>query len=151
VQQNDRSDCLHFDTPHLTSSAFASGVHCRGGMYRSNDASAGDLPGHITPHEVALKQLTGLHPLPPLILEYRCMHNIFTKWIQPPWVHQIAAATAGLPCIYAEDSLLVFATPTESILSTALVVFYACQCLSADSCTSAVLVISIVCTNECCI
>ncbi|DBB18346.1 TPA: hypothetical protein ACH3X3_000002 [Trebouxia sp. C0006] len=55
----------------------------------------GSARTHQPADEVALKQLTGLHPLPPLILEYRCMHNIFTKWIQPPWVHQIAAATAG--------------------------------------------------------
>ncbi len=42
------------------------------------------------------------------------MHNILTKWIQPPWVQQIAAASAGLTCIYDEDSLLVFATPAEA-------------------------------------
>ena len=42
------------------------------------------------------------------------MHNILTKWIQPSWVQQIAAASAGLPCIYAEDSLFVFATPAEA-------------------------------------
>jgi len=56
----------------------------------------GSAKTHHPTDEVALKQLTGLHPLPALILEYRCMHNILTKWIQPSWVHQIAAASAGL-------------------------------------------------------
>ncbi|KAA6418852.1 MAG: DNA polymerase I [Trebouxia sp. A1-2] len=55
----------------------------------------GSARTHHPTDEVVLKQLTGLHPLPALILEYRCMHNILTKWIQPPWVQQIAAFSAG--------------------------------------------------------
>lgn len=60
-------------------------------------ACRGCAKTHHPTDEVALKQLTASHPLPALILEYRCMHNFLTKWVEPSWVQQAAAASAGPP------------------------------------------------------
>ena len=61
-------------------------------------ACRGGAKTHHPTDEVALKQLTASHPLPALILEYRCMHNLLTKWVEPSWVQHTAAGSAGLSC-----------------------------------------------------
>ena len=55
----------------------------------------GSAKAHHTTDEAALKQLSALHPLPGLVLGYRCMQNILNKWIEPQWVKQTAAASIG--------------------------------------------------------
>lgn len=64
------------------------------------------------------------------------MHNILTKWIQPPWVQQIAAFSAGLPCSYADGILLVFATPAQASCAQ----HWLCSsCVNASQLTAVVL------------
>ncbi|DBA78569.1 TPA: hypothetical protein ACH3X1_008502 [Trebouxia sp. C0004] len=88
-------DLVAYKVAYLTSSLLLLVCSAEGHVQKQWCKCRGSARTHHPTDEVALKQLTGLHPLPPLILEYRCMHNIFTKWIQPPWVHQMAAASAG--------------------------------------------------------
>lgn len=64
-------------------------------------ACRGSAKTHLTTDEAALKQLAPLHPLPGLVLEYRCMQNILNKWVEPDWVKQTAAANTGAVSIPA--------------------------------------------------
>lgn len=66
-------------------------------------ACRGSAKTHHTTDEAALKQLAPLHPLPALVLEYRCMQNILNKWVEPAWVKQTAAAQSGAAPTHAES------------------------------------------------
>lgn len=74
-------------------------------------ACRGCAKTHHTTDEAALKQLASLHPLPALVLEFRCMQNILNKWVEPDWVKQIVAANTGTTLSHAQQEL---SNPTAS-------------------------------------
>ncbi|KXZ47865.1 hypothetical protein GPECTOR_32g478 [Gonium pectorale] len=41
---------------------------------------------HLTTDEAALKQIAHLHPLPGLVLQYRSLQNVLSKWLEPEWL-----------------------------------------------------------------
>ena len=69
-------------------------------------ACRGSAKTHHTTDEAALKQLASLHPLPALVLEYRCMQNILNKWVEPDWVKHTAAAHTGANPTHAQHERL---------------------------------------------
>ncbi|GLI65686.1 hypothetical protein VaNZ11_009293 [Volvox africanus] len=62
------------------------------------DAAAGpgkDRNGRLRTHhstdEAALKQISHLHPLPALVLQYRSLQNVLSKWLEPEWLPPLLA------------------------------------------------------------
>ncbi|PNW81729.1 hypothetical protein CHLRE_06g257800v5 [Chlamydomonas reinhardtii] len=51
---------------------------------------------HLPTDEAALKHLAPLHPLPGLVLQYRALQNVRTKWLQPDWLPLLVARSGGL-------------------------------------------------------
>ncbi|GIL92040.1 hypothetical protein Vretifemale_19535, partial [Volvox reticuliferus] len=62
------------------------------------DAAAGpgkDRNGRLRTHhstdEAALRQISHLHPLPALVLQYRALQNVLSKWLEPEWLPPLLA------------------------------------------------------------
>ncbi|KAG2429354.1 hypothetical protein HXX76_011120 [Chlamydomonas incerta] len=51
---------------------------------------------HLPTDEAALKHLAPLHPLPGLVLQYRALQNVRTKWLQPDWLPLLVTRSPGL-------------------------------------------------------
>lgn len=87
---------------------------------------------HFTTDEAALKQLASLHPLPGLVLEFRCMQNILNKWVEPDWVKQTAAANTGTTPNHAHRE------NSNRTVSTAATIAQKCQASSVGEADSSV-------------
>ena len=75
---------------------------------------------HLPTDEAALMQLAQQHELPSLIIEYRCLTNIITKWLEPEWVAKATAeATAATAEAAAEAGPMTAAAAARAGLQAA--------------------------------
>ncbi|GLC33311.1 hypothetical protein PLESTM_000047400 [Pleodorina starrii] len=69
---------------------------------------------HHSTDEAALKQIKHLHPLPAIVLQYRALQNVLSKWLEPEWLPPLLARSRA-PATAAATAVAAAPSPPPSL------------------------------------